>query len=87
MTFVNSPKKSARHAAKELSYLRSSLRRLMRKLNLKPYHPRLLHGLLEDDPDWRLQLCEIIRNQISDERDLLDKIIWPDEAYSSCQAT
>jgi len=52
----------------------------MRKLNVKSYRPILLHGLLEDDPDRRLQFCEIMRNQISDERDLLDKIIWSDEA-------
>ena len=42
MTFVNSPKKSTRRAALELSLPRTSLRRLMRKLNLKPYRPRLL---------------------------------------------
>jgi len=80
MTFVNSPKKSTRRAAQELSLPRTSLRRLMRKINLKPYCPRLLDGLLEDDPDGRLQFCEIMRKQISDERGLLDKIIWSDEA-------
>jgi len=41
MTFVNSPKKSTRRAGQELSLPRTSLRRLMRKLNLKPYRPRL----------------------------------------------
>jgi len=80
MTFVNSPKKSTRRAAQELSLTRTSLRRLMSKLNLKPYRPRLLHGLLEDDPDRQLQFYEIICNQISDKRDLLDKIIWSVEA-------
>ena len=59
MTFVSSPKKSTRHAAQELSLLRTSLRRLMRKLNLKPYRPRLLHGLLEDNVDRRLRFCDI----------------------------
>jgi len=54
-------KKSTRRAAQELSLTRTSLRRLMLKLNLKPYRPRLLHGLLEDDPDRRLQFCEIMR--------------------------
>ena len=49
MTFVNSPKKSTRRAAQELSLPRTSLLCLMRKLNLKPYRPRLLHGLLEDE--------------------------------------
>ena len=80
MTFLNSQKNSTRRAARELSLPRTSLRRLMRKLNLKPYRPRLLHGLLEDHPDRLLQFCEIMRNQISNEGDILDKIIWSDEA-------
>jgi len=50
----------------------------MTKLNLKPHRPRLLHGLLQDDPDRRLHFCEIMRNQNSDERVLFDKIIWPE---------
>jgi hypothetical protein len=77
---LNSPKESTRRAAQELSLPRTSLRRLMHKLNFKPYRPKLLHGLLEVDPDRRLQFCEIVRNQISDERDLIHKIIWTDEA-------
>ena len=80
MTFINIPQKSTRCATQELSLPRTSLRCLMRKLNLKPCRRRLLHGLLEDDPDWRLQFCEIMRKPISDDRDLLAKIIWSDEA-------
>ena len=81
LTFVNSPRKSTRRASMELSIPRTSLRRLMGKLRLKPYRPRLIHGLLEDDPDRRLQFCEMERDQIAMEQpDLLDKIIWSDEA-------
>ena len=81
LTFVNSPKKSTRRASLELSIPRTSLMRLMRKLKLRPYRPRLLHGLLEDDPDRRIQCCETIRDLIANEvPDLLDKIIWTDEA-------
>jgi hypothetical protein len=41
----------------------------MGKLRLKPYRPRLIHGLLEDDPDRRLQFCEMERDQIAMEQD------------------
>lgn len=79
LTFVNSPRKSTRCASMELSIPRTSLRRLM--LKLKPYHPHLIHGLLEDDPDRRLQFCEMVRDQITKEQpDFLDKIIWSNEA-------
>ena len=46
LTFVISPKKSTRGASLQLSIPRTSLMRLMRKLKLRPYRPRLLHGLL-----------------------------------------
>jgi hypothetical protein len=78
MTFVKQSKKSTRRAAQELSLPRTSLRRLRRKLNFKPYRPKVLHGLLQVDPDRRLQFCEIMRNQISDEPDLIHTIIWSD---------
>ena len=81
LTFINSPKKSTRRAAQELSLPRTSLQRLMKKLNLNPYRPRLLHGLMEDDPDRRLQFCETLRDFIAnEEQDILDKIVWSDEA-------
>jgi hypothetical protein len=69
LTFVNSPKKSTRQASRGLIIPRASLQRLMHQLNLKPYRPRLLHGLLEDDPDRRLQFCEIMRNQLTEQPD------------------
>ena len=64
LTFVNSPKKSTRRASLELSIPRTSLQRLMKKLLLRPYRPRLLHGLLEDDPGRRIQFCKTIRDLI-----------------------
>ena len=81
LTFQQSPRKSTRRAALELSISRTSLRRLMAKLHLRPYRPRLLHGLLEDDPDRRIQCCETMRDMIANEdEDFLNKIVWSDEA-------
>jgi hypothetical protein len=31
----------------------------MQRLGLKMYRPRILHRLLEDDPDRRLKFCEV----------------------------
>ena len=45
MTFPNSPSESTQRASAELSIPRLSLHRSMRKLKLKPYRPRLVHGL------------------------------------------
>lgn len=49
--YAHSPKKSTRRASSELSISRTSLQRMMSSLDLKHYRPRLIHGLLEDDPD------------------------------------
>ena len=55
--------------------------RLMKSLKLKPYQPRLLHGLLEDGPDRRVQFCETQRDLIdNDDPDIINKIVWTDEA-------
>ena len=52
-TFVQSPKKSTRRASLELDISLSSTWRLMRKVELKPYRPRLLQHLLPDDAERR----------------------------------
>ena len=40
---------------------------------------RLIHGLLEDDPDRRLQFSEIMLNKIEENPGILDNIVWSDE--------
>lgn len=75
-----SPTKSTRHCSLQLGISRGSLINIIRELKMKPYRPRLLHGLLEDDPDRRLQFAEIFISQAMDYPEILDQIIWSDEA-------
>ena len=74
--FERSPHKSTRRASAELGIPRRSLGRLMKQLGLRPYRPRLLQHLSEDDPDRRLQFAEVILNEIRENDQFLDKIIW-----------
>jgi len=53
----------------------------MQRLGLKMYWPRWLHGLLQDDPDRRLQFCEVIMNDKSQTSGIVDKIMWSSEAH------
>ena len=53
---------------------------LRKDLRLKPYHIKLVHKLMEDDFDRRAEFCELFLSQLADETDLMDKIIWSDEA-------
>ena len=74
------PQTSQRQAARELDTSRSTLQRIMKDLNLKPYRPKLLQALNEDDPDRRMEFCEWILDTIEEEPTLLDRILWTDEA-------
>ncbi|CAF3819549.1 unnamed protein product [Rotaria sp. Silwood1] len=71
---------SQRRASLELGISHRSLQRLMQDLNLKPYKPRLLQALNEDDPDRRLKFCEWILNSTQEDPTLLGRILWMDEA-------
>lgn len=79
-SFLRNPQTSQRRAARELDISRSTLRRIMTALNLKPYKPKLLQALNEDDPDRRLEFCEWILDSIEEDPTLLDRILWTDEA-------
>ena len=79
--FTKSPQKSKQRASIELGIPRRSLSRLMQRLCLKMYRPRLLHGLLEDDPVRRLQFCEVVLNDERQGNGIVDKITWSDEAH------
>ena len=64
----------------KLNISRSSLQRMMKDLGLKPYRPRLLQALNEDDPDRRLEFCEWLLDSTRQDSTLLDRILWTDEA-------
>jgi hypothetical protein len=63
--FTKSLQKSKQRASIELGISQRSLSRLMQRLGLKMYRPRLLHRLLQDDPEHRLQFCEVVLNEES----------------------
>lgn len=71
VNFQQNSESSTRRAALELNLSRTSLRRMMKELGLKPYRPQLLHALNEDDPDRR---CEFADSSF------LNRIVWSDEA-------
>jgi len=79
--FTKSPQKSKQRASIELGISCQSLSRLIQHLSLKMYRPRLLHGLLEDDPECRLQFCKVVLNDKRQGNGIIDKIMWPVEVH------
>lgn len=53
---------------------------MLRKQKFKSYIPLVVHGLLEDDPDRRLQFCKLMLDQKEHDPKLFNKIVWSDEA-------
>ena len=76
------PKAQRNHLAVLVQKLISNepLRKILTKLHMRPYIPRLINGLLEDDPDRRSQFCKQFDRMCEDNPTFLDKIVWTDEA-------
>lgn len=72
--------KSQRRLSSVLNIKRRSLQRIMKDLKLRPYHPRLINALQEDDPDRRLQFAEEWMTMLQNNPDLATHVIWTDEA-------
>ena len=53
-----------------------SVQRIIRKLRFKLWRPRLVQELSEDDPDRRLQFCELFQDKFAENLN----VIWSDEA-------
>lgn len=73
------PKSSTRRVSAELNLSQSSTCRILKhELKMKPYRPRLIHQLLEDDFDRRLEFCQQFLEMVDSEPDLT--IWWSDES-------
>lgn len=53
---------------------------MLHKQIFKFYIPILVHGLLKDDPDRRLQFCKLMLDQKEHDPNLFNKIVWSDDA-------
>ena len=49
-------------------------------MGYKAYIPRLIHELNEDDFDRRVEYCETFLSLLQSEPDLIQRVIWSDEA-------
>ncbi|CAF1991725.1 unnamed protein product [Rotaria magnacalcarata] len=74
------PRTSLRQLSTDLNISMSSVRHIYKSLGFKPYIPRLIHELNEDDPDRRIEYCETFLSLLKDDSDLMYRVIWSDEA-------
>ncbi len=77
---VDDPQTSTRRGHLELDVSHTLYRRIVKKLKFKAYTPRLTRRLLEDDPDRRLQYCELMLNEYGADPTIFNQILFSDEA-------
>ena len=76
--FAWSSRESLRQCSREISIEKISAHRIFGAQMWKPYNPRLVRAINDDDPDRRLQFCERYLHKC-DERDFQGSIVWSDE--------
>jgi hypothetical protein len=59
---------------------RSVVQRILERGRREVYIPRFLHGLDEDDPNRRAQVCEENQHKIHEDVEFVSKALWSDEA-------
>jgi hypothetical protein len=66
---------STRRMGLQLNISQFSVRTIYEKMGLKPYVPRLIHELNEDDFDRRIEFCETFFSLLDSDPDLVSRII------------
>ncbi|CAF3328987.1 unnamed protein product [Rotaria sp. Silwood2] len=74
------PQTSIRRMSTDSNISMASVRRMYKSMGFKPYVPRLIHELNEDDFDRRLEYCDTFLSLLEDDSDLIYRVIWSDEA-------
>ena len=69
-----------KQCSREIGVEKSSVHRILGAQKWKPYIPRLIHALNEDDPERRLQFCEWFLHKCDETEDFEDSIVWSHEA-------
>lgn len=72
--------KSHRRLSATLKLSPSSVYTILKELKLKPYIPRRTQQLNADDPDRRLEFCEVWNGMVSEDPSFPDRVMWSDEA-------
>ena len=79
--FLHDPlKKYLRQWSREFGIEKSSVHRILRAQDWKPYIPKLVRALNEDNPDRRLQFWEWFLHKCHEREDFQDSIVRSDEA-------
>lgn len=71
---------STRRGAAQIAISRRSYQRALKDVGLKCYRPQLTVDLRGDDFNLRVQHCYLWNQKFAEEQQLIDRILWSDEA-------
>ena len=74
--FVENPHLSLRRANDERDVAPETVRNILKSINLHPYKVHLVQELNEDDPDRRVEFCEIMMDRINRSSSLVQYSIF-----------
>lgn len=74
------PEASTRQLASITGIARTSVRRVLKMQKFHPYKMKILQELGDDDPDRRIQFCELMTEEIRREPSLTKNICFSDES-------
>lgn len=77
--FVENPHLSIRRAAEQHDISKMSVHKILKLIKFHPYKVHLVHELNEDDPDHRIEFCELMMNRIDRDPNFLYNIVFSDE--------
>ena len=77
---VVSPQQNTKDVADTCNISRSSVKKILKCNKFHPYNMRIVHELTEDDPDRRLQFCEIMAQKMEENPNYLRHICFSDES-------
>ena len=78
--FEEEPTISIRRASSQMDLPRSSLHRSLKQLKLKPWRPRRVQALKDDDNEARLKFCRWFVRECEKNPNFQDRIVWTDES-------
>ncbi|KAJ8934037.1 hypothetical protein NQ318_020835 [Aromia moschata] len=80
LSFIEDPHSSIRRSAQQHEISKGSIGNILKRNKFHPCKVKLVHELIEDDPDRRIEFCETMIRMIDEDPHFLFNIVFSDEA-------
>lgn len=78
--FVENPHLSTRRAAQQHDITHTTIHQILKAIEFHPFKVHLVQELNEDDPDRRIEFCDLMMNRMDNDPNFLHHIVFSDES-------